>query len=212
MLESKSKEKMLKKIRAALIHKSPNRFPNLDFDSPIFNYSAEAPEIEFATQFTKVNGHFVFCQNIGEFLESFAALASERGWNKVFVPEPQIQKLFNEGSLPFTNSDGDLEKSPAAVTGCECLVSRTGTILVSSRTESGRRAFAFPDHHIVVAWCHQIVSDLKDGFKKIKDAYPDKAPSMIAAITGPSRTADIEKTLVQGAHGPKEIYVFLLDG
>lgn len=36
-------------------------------------------------------------------------------------------------------------------------------------------------------------------------------PSMVTLITGPSRTADIEKTLVMGAHGPKELYVFLLE-
>jgi L-lactate dehydrogenase complex protein LldG len=54
--------------------------------------------------------------------------------------------------------------------------------------------------------------DLKDGFKLLKNKYGAQMPSMITAITGPSRTADIEKTLVLGAHGPKEVFVFLLDG
>ena len=53
--------------------------------------------------------------------------------------------------------------------------------------------------------------DLKDGFKLIKNKYGTQIPSMISTITGPSRTADIEKTLVLGAHGPKELFVFLID-
>ena len=56
----------------------------------------------------------------------------------------------------------------------------------------------------------QLVDDLKQALKLIRLKY-DTIPSMISLITGPSRTADIEKTLVMGAHGPKELYVFLID-
>ena len=45
----------------------------------------------------------------------------------------------------------------------------------------------------------------------LKNKYGENIPSMISAITGPSRSADIEKTLVMGAHGPKEVFVFLID-
>ncbi|HXC05957.1 MAG TPA: LUD domain-containing protein, partial [Bacteroidia bacterium] len=68
-----------------------------------------------------------------------------------------------------------------------------------------------PNYHIVVAYTSQLVLHLKDALKGIKDKYGAQPPSMITAIAGPSRTADIEKTLVQGAHGPKEIYVMLID-
>ena len=56
-----------------------------------------------------------------------------------------------------------------------------------------------------------LVLDLKDAFKIMKDKYENNLPSMISTITGPSRTADIEKTLVLGAHGPREIFVLLID-
>ena len=56
-----------------------------------------------------------------------------------------------------------------------------------------------------------MVLDIKDGFKLLKNKYGNRLPSMISNVTGPSRTADIEKTLVLGAHGPKELFVFLLD-
>jgi len=64
----------------------------------------------------------------------------------------------------------------------------------------------------VLAYTSQLVPDLKDGFALLKQKYGDNMPSMISNVTGPSRTADIEKTLVLGAHGPKELFVFLLDG
>jgi L-lactate dehydrogenase complex protein LldG len=64
---------------------------------------------------------------------------------------------------------------------------------------------------VVVAYASQLVLDLKDAFKLLKEKYGNNLPSMVSVTTGPSRTADIEKTLVLGAHGPKELFVFLLD-
>ena len=83
--------------------------------------------------------------------------------------------------------------------------------MVSSKQQCGRRMFVYPPVHIVLAYTSQLVPDLKQALIGIKQKYSDKIPSMISVITGPSRTADIEKTLVLGAHGPREIYVFLVD-
>ncbi len=62
-----------------------------------------------------------------------------------------------------------------------------------------------------MATTDQLVFDLSDGLRMLSDKYGKNMPSMVNIATGPSRTADIEKTLVLGAHGPKEVYVFLLD-
>ena len=83
--------------------------------------------------------------------------------------------------------------------------------MVSNESAAGRRLSIFPHHHIVIARTSQLVLDLKDGFQLLKKKYGNQIPSMISNITGPSRTADIEKTLVLGAHGPKELFVFLID-
>jgi L-lactate dehydrogenase complex protein LldG len=99
----------------------------------------------------------------------------------------------------------------AGLTVCEALVARTGSVLVSSRLASGRSLSVFPPAHIVVAYADQLVPDIEDALALLSDKYGSSIPSMIGLITGPSRTADIEKTLVLGAHGPKEIYVFLVD-
>jgi L-lactate dehydrogenase complex protein LldG len=55
------------------------------------------------------------------------------------------------------------------------------------------------------------VFDVKDAFEFLQQKYGEQLPSQISFATGPSRTADIEKTLVVGVHGPKEVFCFLLD-
>ena len=97
------------------------------------------------------------------------------------------------------------------VTGCEFLIARLGSVMVSSGQMAGRRIFVYPDIHIVIAHASQLVPDLRDALVKLRKKYERRMPSMVTVITGPSRTADIEKTLVVGVHGPKEVYCFLVE-
>jgi len=83
--------------------------------------------------------------------------------------------------------------------------------MVSSGLNSGRRIMVYPETHVVIAKASQVVPELKDALVGMKKKYQGKFPSQITTITGPSRTADIEKTLVMGAHGPKRLYVFMID-
>jgi L-lactate dehydrogenase complex protein LldG len=83
--------------------------------------------------------------------------------------------------------------------------------MVSNASESGRRLSVYPPVHIVIARASQLVMDVKHAMAQIKERYGDDLPTMITTITGPSRTADIEKRLVLGAHGPKQLYLFLLE-
>jgi len=83
--------------------------------------------------------------------------------------------------------------------------------MVSSKQTAGRRLNVFPEIHIVIAYPDQFVPDLSDALKAIQLKYEGDLPSLISVITGPSRTADIEKTLIMGAHGPKNLFVFLVE-
>jgi L-lactate dehydrogenase complex protein LldG len=65
--------------------------------------------------------------------------------------------------------------------------------------------------HICIAWSHQLVYDIADGLQQLREGYAQQFPSLVTLATGPSRTADIEKTLVVGVHGPKEVFCFLVD-
>jgi L-lactate dehydrogenase complex protein LldG len=69
----------------------------------------------------------------------------------------------------------------------------------------------FPDTHIVLGYTSQLVPDIEEGLSLIQKKYGPRIPSMISMITGPSRTADIEKTLVMGMHGPRELILLLVE-
>jgi L-lactate dehydrogenase complex protein LldG len=206
-----SKEKILKKIRKALIHKSTQEIGDVDKDSEVFNISEEPLEIQFAQNFSALNGKFVFCENEEEFIESFSFLAKDNQWENIFTLEPEIMSMLQKGNIRFSDKEEDLLKTDIGLTFCECLIARTGSVMVTSKQASGRRIPVYSNFHVVVAYTSQLVSNVKDGLKLIREKYVNQLPSMISTITGPSRTADIEKTLVQGAHGPREIFVFLID-
>ena len=64
---------------------------------------------------------------------------------------------------------------------------------------------------ICITYTSQLVYDLRDALQLMKERYGASLPSLITFASGPSRTADIEKTLVVGVHGPKEVYLFLVE-
>lgn len=205
-----SKEKLLKKIRKALLEKRDNPYPNLE-DAPLYPETAEMPEVVFAEELINVGGNFVFCEDEIHLIENIILLAEEKKWRKIYCWEKPLQDLLNKYEYPFYETDKDFELAEVGLTLCESLVARNGSVLISNANAAGRRLSIYPHVHIVIAYTSQLVMDLKDAFQLLKDKYENNLPTMISNITGPSRTADIEKTLVLGAHGPKEFYVFLLE-
>jgi L-lactate dehydrogenase complex protein LldG len=210
MKETTSREKMLKKIRKALLEKRDNPYPNLE-DTPLYEEYNDHLDVLFAGQLSAVSGNFVFCEDEIQLIENLLDLSEKKNWRKIYAWETGLQSLLSNYEFPFYSTDTDFLNADVGITYCEALVARNGSVLVSNGTTAGRRLSIYPHIHIVIAYTSQLVLDLKDGFKLLKDKYPESMPSMISNITGPSRTADIEKTLVLGAHGPKELYVFLLE-
>ncbi len=144
-------------------------------------------------------------------------LARERDWHRVaWHPHPLIEPLL--AGVPCATyrvdaADFDkntLESCDAGITSCETLVAQTGSILVSSATSGGRALSILPHVHVVVATVDQIVATLADALHAMRDGYDGHLPSMLSFITGPSRTGDIERILVLGAHGPKELILILV--
>ncbi len=211
MQETTSREKVLKKIRNALISKKENPYTSLDFESSVYQPFADALDVTFALEFTKVSGKFIYCENETELKDNLVSLIRENDWQHVFCIDEEVKSILNKAGISFSSDDKDFNKMQVGITQCEYLIARLGSIMISSKQTSGRKLNVFPEIHIVIGHTSQIVRDLKDALKNIKEKYDNSLPSLVSVITGPSRTADIEKTLVMGAHGPKELYVFLLD-
>lgn len=211
MQESTTREKVLKKIRNALISKTANPYPNLDFDSPVFRMNDEIPELIFAQAFKEAGGQFIFCNTMLDFAESLLNLAQIKKWTKLLCVESPLYKFLDECEFPLSSDPSSISSTHASVTLCECLVARSGSIMVSSAQTSGRGIPIYTPVHIVVAFPNQLVDDLKEAFAFLKSKYKDAIPSSSTFITGPSRTADIGNELVTGAQGPSELYLFLVD-
>jgi L-lactate dehydrogenase complex protein LldG len=203
---SNSKSFILQKIKAALKTSTRLPFPQTEAatNSP-FQPLQEDIVVEFAEQFTGLQGKFDFCTNGFELAAHFETLCAERGWKKIFCSDEKFSVLVPEALL-----HDDIATCDAALTGCEALVARTGSLVLSSQN-SGRITSVYAPVHICIAYTSQMVYDISEALAFLQLKYKNGLPSFITFATGPSRTADIEKTLVVGVHGPKEVYLFLVD-
>ncbi|XVJ66701.1 MAG: LUD domain-containing protein [Lacibacter sp.] len=210
MSVSPAKENILKKIRQALSHPVPVPFPQSEGNNSVFQPPVDDMAVQFAQEFTRLQGRFVYCADAKEAVQHLLELVESRAWSKLVCREKDLQNLLL-GLAPKLEFHNALHDSDASITSCELLISRTGSILLSNAYESGRTASVYAPVHICIAFTHQLVYDIKDGLVQLKEKYGNNLPSFISLATGPSRTADIEKTLVVGVHGPKEVFVFLIE-
>jgi L-lactate dehydrogenase complex protein LldG len=210
MKVSSAKEKILKKIREALSNSTPLPFPKSEGNSSVFHPQTEELEILFAEEFTKLSGKFAFCVNEADAKNQIKKLIIQQKWENVYCKENELLNLFKTEEFPAIKKSS-LANCDAAITSCNYLVARTGAIVMSSAQQSGRTVSAYAPVHICIAYTDQLICDTRDALKDLKKKYGNNLPSFITFAAGSSRTADIEKTLVVGVHGPKEVYVFLID-
>lgn len=206
-----SKETILSKIRQALVVESPMPFANVATPASIYQPLKQEIEIEFAENFVQLQGKFVYCSNATELGLKLNELMVAQSWNNVYCNEDNLIKILQQQHVQGINATATVSNCNASITTCEALVARLGSILLSSESKSGRAASVYAPIHICIAYTNQIVYDLADAFHLLTQKYGQNLPSIISLATGPSRTADIEKTLVVGVHGPKEVYCFLVE-
>ncbi|MBK7098029.1 MAG: lactate utilization protein [Sphingobacteriales bacterium] len=205
-----AKDNIFRKIREALTQPTVLPFPKSEGSSSVFQPLNQEIEVEFAERFTALQGRFAFCLNREELRKQFNNLIAQEKWDKIYCVEPDICKLLGE-AVTVSGDEQELAACDVSVTGCEFLVARTGSIVMSAAQASGRNTSVYAPVHICIAFTNQLVYDIKNAIEGMKGKYKRAIPSLITFATGPSRTADIEKTLVVGVHGPKEVYVFLVE-
>jgi L-lactate dehydrogenase complex protein LldG len=204
-----AKENILKRIREALSNPVPLPFPNSEGNSDVFVNANEDPLVLFAQEFTKLQGKFSFCANEEDLQQQLAKLIGEKNWTKIYSVENKWDQVLQNISI---ESYTDLPSCEVSITSCENLVARTGTMVLGAAQTNGRTASVYAPVHVCIAFTSQVVYDIKDALIALKEKYGDAFPSFVTFASGPSRTADIEKTLVTGVHGPKEVYCFLVEG
>lgn len=208
LASSSSRERILSRIRQGLSASTPSPFPDNVVPESYFVQSEDDPAIVFAESFANLQGKFVYCPTLDSFHQQLHQLIQSKGWASIFWNDAEVDRLLN---VLNWSSSADLADCDASITRCEYLVARTGSILLSSGSGGNRTTSIYAPVHITIAYTNQLVNDLPELFEHLGKRYGSQLPSFISLASGPSRTADIEKTLVTGIHGPKEIYCFLLE-
>ena len=95
------------------------------------------------------------------------------------------------------------------VTTCFCAIAETGTLLLLGAPETPKKTALLPETHIAIASRSRLVDTMEDAFALLR-AERGEPPRATWFVSGPSRTADIEQTIVIGAHGPYRAHVILV--
>ena len=167
----------------------------------------------FARNSTELITEFLLCEDEAQLHAHLNRLKDEHGWNRVASHQGELNDAATAAlGLPcLLTDDGydvtELEKCDAGITQCEALIAQTGSVLVTNRSAGGRALSVLPPHHVVLARRAQLLPDLTAAFTHLQAKYGDDFPTMMSFITGPSRTGDIERILVLGAHGPKRLTI-----
>ena len=178
--------------------------------------SADASLAILSEQLAKLKAVLIRVPDQAAAAKAVAELAAAKNWKKVAYHGHDALRPV-AAALPCETWEADagfdkqrLEGCDAGLTTCESIVAQLGAILVSSASSGGRALSILPHAHVVVADAAQVVPDLGSALALAKARHGDQMPSMLSFITGPSRTGDIERILVLGAHGPKELYLVLV--
>ena len=208
---TKAKNNILNRLKKVKDNPSPLPYPNLEKEAvAIYPKPTESLDVLFAQNFQQNGGKFVFCGSQKELIKNLQLLTQQKKWSKVYCWETELQQLFDQHNFSYQAKQKALIHSDASITTCDALVARTGAVLLSSNTAAGRSLSIVPPVHIVIATSNQVIYNMKEVLN-LQTAREDEWPSMLCFTSTNSRTADIEKTLVNGAHGPKELYVFFLE-
>ena len=202
---SKARQEILSRLKNA-VHKVPEK---PEFDTPVYLSIDKPLELAFKENLEKVNGSVHLFPAEEELYKTLKSFLSKFNSKNICCKEEAILKNLEAFKIPFSECSDLPDSIEAGITGCEFLIAHTGSAMVSSAQKGGRQLFVYPPIHIIIASKNQLVDYLEKAYLNIQTKYGPNLPSQITLITGPSRTADIEKTLILGAHGPKELHVFI---
>lgn len=128
-------------------------------------------------------------------------------WNDYFVEIPLISTFVKNTSDERVQQISELE---LAITGVDAIIAQTGTLVLKSSRLDGRLGSILPPRHWIIASSLHIYPTLSSVIQSLSNDRDDKY-SCLTFVSGPSRTADIEKQLIIGVHGPLDVKLFLIN-
>ena len=187
-------------------------YPNQNVDDD--GRSKYMPEIElpiderFTIQFKANGGKFLYCINQSEVNENFRNILIENGWEdeKVFLIDKRLEEKFKSFNFDITNSVND---GTFFLTTCEYLVANDGSLLISSNQIKEKKLKELPDNFIIFATTSQLVENISEGLRGIKDNNKSKIPTNITTIK--HFKVSEEKDFLSYGSSSKNLYLLLLE-
>jgi L-lactate dehydrogenase complex protein LldG len=230
-----AREEILSRIKGALKHQASHggvaRSNSLEQSARQTGEAGQSKPGDLITQFqielSRIGGQFYFADNAGAACEYVRGLASAGvetavGWDSQLIREVGLAEMLEQSGIDFIpdagrlSSDEFIRKATEAavgITAVDYALADTGTLVLISGRGRARAVSLLPPIHVALVKAAQVISGLEDLFVSLrveKGFSSRNVSSAITFITGPSRTADIELTLVVGVHGPQQLHVILL--
>jgi L-lactate utilization protein LutC len=187
----------------------------------------------FTAEFSRVSGEATVCSKPEDVIATIKGLIQSSGFQTVAISGhavcrrlkveeklraefPQIhlvnELLDSESAVERRQLRKRLSHVDLSITGTEYLIADIGTIVAIANPQASREISLLPAAHLVLATPDQIYPNMAELFLTIHEEYGDTLPgSALTLITGPSRTADIEKVLIKGVHGPTRLLAIIVD-
>jgi L-lactate dehydrogenase complex protein LldG len=186
--------------RAHIARRERGPLPSIARDEPVAHFIAECDRLKTTT--ARVNSLADVPREIARYIAAENLAPRLVGW-------PQFE------SLDWANANIAFDDRPAngddliGLTGCFCAIGETGTLLLLGAAETPKSTALLPETHICVVKASRIVPTMEDAFALMRTEIGEP-PRATFFVSGPSRTADIEQTIVIGAHGPYRVHVVLV--
>ncbi|HMR45290.1 MAG TPA: LUD domain-containing protein [Bacteroidia bacterium] len=185
MDESTNREKVLKKVRSALIAKTPNPYPNLDMDKVVFNSTSYSPEVQFAESFIQQGGQFVLCNGRVELMETILGVCDANDFSEVVCVDRNLSAFFDEFEFPHQSvfSEEDDTDIQVVIIPCECLVVRNGLIVLSDENIHHKALLRATQNLVVIAHTQQLIPDLTEALTYVRSQNDTNMPSELHVAT-----------------------------
>ena len=181
----------------------------------------------FKQEFERVSGEFHHCSNGDAVVHSIKDLITSAGSKHIAVSRHALCERLNvrerlaavlpdaifvdesiDGENPFERErlQKEMAQVQFSITGVDYLMAETGTALLVSGKQASRQISLLPSIHLFLASPNQIYPNMAEVFLELQERHGNHLPgNALTLITGPSRTADIEKVLIKGVHGPTRL-------
>jgi L-lactate dehydrogenase complex protein LldG len=200
-------ESGLAEVEARLKGQAPGPVParaQIERERQVALFVAEAERVQ--AQVARVKSHADVPQAVAQYLARHNIEPRLK-----CAPDSLIRSVPWSKHPALTVAEGKGEANdPVGVTGALAAVAETGTLVLASGPESPATLALVPPTHVAIVPVDRLVGTYEEAWKTLR-ARSAKSPRVVNWITGPSRTADIEQTLLLGAHGPQRLFIVLVD-